>query len=65
MKIDLSFETTSNIVIESCREYRDELKEQIALHEQDPDRFWMHEDDLIHGKQMIVHLDAVIKDFGG
>lgn len=65
MKIDLSFETVSNIVIEACREYRDDLKERLALHDEDPDKFWMHENDVIHGKHMVVHLDAVIQDFGG
>ena len=65
MKIDLNVDMIDKIVVEACTNYRDILKEELALYDEDPDKFWMHDDDVIHGKQMIVHLGAVILDFGG
>ena len=65
MKIDLNVDMIDKIVVEACTNYRDILKEELALYDEDPDKFWMHDDDVIHGKQMIVHLGAVIRDFGG
>jgi phosphatidylserine/phosphatidylglycerophosphate/cardiolipin synthase-like enzyme len=65
MKIDLSYETVDRIVVGACKEYKDTLENEIKLFEQDPDEHWVHPDDVIHGKKMIVHLEAVIADFGG
>jgi hypothetical protein len=65
MKIDLSYDMIDKIVVKACEDYKNILKNKIDLYEQDPDKYWHHPNDVIHGKKMIVHLEAVIEDFGG
>ena len=65
MKIDLSYETVDRIVVGACKDYKTILENEIKLYEEDPDEHWVHPDDVMQGKTMIVHLEAIIKDFGG
>ena len=65
MKIDLSYDMIDKIVVEACEDYKNIIKNEIDLYEQDPDKYWLHPNDVIRGKKMIVHLEAVIEDFGG
>jgi len=65
MKIDLSYDMIDKIVVKACEDYKIILKNEIDLYEQDPDKYWVHPDDIEHSKKMIVHLEAVIEDFGG
>ena len=64
MLIEIGYELEDKIVISSLTEYRNRIAVDLAKYKSDPDTNWLHPDDIEHIQEMIVHLDAVLGDYG-
>jgi hypothetical protein len=69
--LEITFEVADGITLCNLIECRERLQEEIdrwtenPRSEDNPDGYWLHPEDVGNNLKMIVHLNAVIKYFGG
>ena len=69
--LTISFEVADGITIGNLMECRERLQEELdrwkenPRSEDNPTGYWLHPEDVGNNLKMILHLNAVIKYFGG
>lgn len=69
--LTISFEVADGITLGNLMECRERLQEELdrwkenPRSEDNPTGYWLHPEDVGNNLKMIVHLNAVIKYFGG
>jgi len=65
IKMEIDWDTADRITLLSLICSRKSAFNQRRDHQKDPEKNWMHPDDVANAPIQIAHLDAVIKYYGG